>query len=210
MTALQSSPLPLKDRRDRRGGAHLQMGTGWLPVELTPKEADDLGLALHEWAVSAADGSSTPPPPGWQADPRKLGRWRRSERLTMVALVVGIVVCVGVMGAVAVSRTTSTTLTFSFTVSGPSATIWNVTPCRTTPLVITGGGESWDCSVVLWNVDLINNSIQGVSVSNGLLETPNALPYVVLPLNFVPFTIAGQTPMFGGTQDVQVSIVVGL
>lgn len=209
MTALQSSPLPLRNRRDRKGRFHLFLGTGWRPVQLTPEEAEELSTALHEWAESTHGGYPPPPPPGWIGGSRAIARWRRAERATKALLIAGILVCVGLIGIVAYTHEVTTTLSFSYTVQGPSAQVWNVTPCRTTPLVMTGGGESWDCSVVLWNVALANNSIQGVSVSGAGLDMANPLPIVVLPLNFIPFTVVGHTPTFGGTQNVNITIIVG-
>lgn len=209
MSPLQSSPLPLKHRPRGKGPPHLVVGTGVWPLHLTPEEADRLGSVLHEWAAGTQSPSPPSHPPGWHAEPRALGRWRRRETVTRVALVVGILFCAGLVGTVGYARSTTTTLSFSYVLSGPSAIFWNVTMCRNTPTEVAGGGQAWDCSMVLWNADLTNNSVEYVSVAGAGIDNANTLPFVVLPLNFMAFTIVGHTPTFGGTQNVVVTIDVG-
>lgn len=210
MAAIEGSPLPLKHVRDHRGRGRLKLATGGLPARLSPQEARQLAGALQEWATRAE--SSPPPPPGWswKGSAAARARGRRGELVVGSFLVASILLGLSFLAFSVTTREAETTLSFTYAVVGPSAQDWNVTPCRSGPTQVQGGDTAWFCSMVLWNAVPANGSISAISISNGHLSTTVDLPQTVLAFNFEPITVVGQTPQFGGSQNVQITITVGV
>lgn len=190
----------------RSGTERISIASRWRGIRLDPEEARRLSRALDE---EAAEAEARLPPGSWEGEDRALRGWKRLEAASRLGLVAGIVLIVAASAVVAYAGSTTTTLQLGYTVSGASAPHWQVTLCNNASVVMKGGGQSWDCSLVIFNNDFTTHTLQGISIQGGDLSTPPTLPLKVPFLSFVALTVVGKTPYFGGTENVSVSVYVG-
>lgn len=209
MSNLGDSPIPLRHSRDRSGKSRITLATAWWPIQLNGDQARRLSAALSEWADRSDAGGSLEPGTTWQASPETRQRWRRVELLTRVGLVVAILLVMGVVGTTALATSTSTSIDVNYTLAGGNSSLWLVSLCQNHTVTLRGGGQAWDCSLVLFNNDFQTHILDSVVVHNARLTSSGTWPLIVGPLEFVPLTIVGETPYFGGTQNVTISITVG-
>lgn len=209
MSSLGDSPVPLRHSRDRKGKDRITLATSWWPIQLDSGQARRLSAALSEWASTSDAGAPHEHGTEWEASPETRKRWRRVELLTRVGLIGAILLVITAIGTTAVASSTSTDISLNYEVSGGNSSVWLVSLCQNHTVTLRGGGQSWDCSLVLFNNAFETHVLDGVTVQNARLTGSAAWPLVVPPLNFVPLTIVGDTPYFGGTQNVTITISVG-
>lgn len=209
MSSLGDSPVPLRHGKDRHGKAHITLATGWWPVQLDSDQARRLSAALGEWAGHAEEDRPLVHGTVWEARADTRMKWRRVEILTRSLLAAGIVLLLVAVGTTAIGTSTTTQLTLHYSVQGQSTSVWIVSVCQNKTVTIRGGGQAWDCSFVLFNNDFANNVIENVQITNAVLSTQQSWPLLVGPVQFVPLTLVGHTPFFGGPQNVTIEVTVG-